>query len=91
MQNLTSLNVLVNNQPWPKYQLQQCDGADEDKVSHNAIQFQAPPPTNNEIENTLARIQQQYTTLASQLATQKTDQKSPEASGAPRLNQYPLV
>ena len=56
-----------------------------------AIQFQAPPPTNNEIENTLARIQQQYTTLASQLATQKTDQKSPEASGAPRLNQYPLV
>ena len=56
-----------------------------------AIQFQAPPPTNNEIENTLARIQQQYSTLASQLATQKTDQKSPEASGAPRLNQYPLV
>ena len=57
----------------------------------SATQFQAPPPTNNEIENTLARIQQQYTTLASQLATQKTDQKSPEASGAPRLNQYPLV
>ena len=56
-----------------------------------AIQFQAPPPTNNDIENTLARIQQQYSTLASQLATQKTDQKSPEASGAPRLNQYPLV
>ena len=60
----------------------------------SATQFQAPPPpppTNNEIENTLARIQQQYTTLASQLATQKTDQKSPEASGAPRLNQYPMV
>ena len=57
----------------------------------SATQFQAPPPTNNEIENTLARIQQQYTALASQLATQKTDQKSPEASGAPRLNQYPLV
>ena len=38
VQNLTSLNVLVNNQPWPKYQLQQCDGADEDKVSHNAFQ-----------------------------------------------------
>ena len=56
-----------------------------------AIQFQAPPPTNNDIENTLARIQQQYSTLASQLATQKTDQKSPEAPGAPRLNQYPLV
>ena len=60
----------------------------------SATQFQAPPPpppTNNEIENTLARIQQQYTALASQLATQKSDQKSPEASGASRLNQYPLV
>ena len=60
----------------------------------SATQFQAPPPpppTNNEIENTLARIQQQYTALASQLATQKSDQKSPEAPGASRLNQYPLV
>ena len=60
----------------------------------SATQFQAPPlppPTINEIENTLARIQQQYTALASQLATQKSDQKSPEASGASRLNQYPLV
>ena len=60
----------------------------------SATQFQAPPlppPTINEIENTLARIQQQYTALASQLATQKSDQKSPEAPGASRLNQYPLV
>ena len=60
----------------------------------SATQFQAPPlppPTINEIENTLARIQQQYTALASQLGTQKSDQKSPEAQGASRLNQYPLV
>ena len=60
----------------------------------SATQFQAPPlppPTINEIEITLARIQQQYTALASQLGTQKSDQKSPEAQGASRLNQYPLV
>ena len=60
----------------------------------SATQFQAPPlppPTINEIEITLARIQQQYTALASQLGTQKSDQKSPEAPGASRLNQYPLV
>ena len=56
-----------------------------------ALQLQAPPLTHNDIEYTLARIQLQYSTLASQLATQKTDQKSPEASGAPRLNQYPMV
>ena len=60
----------------------------------SATQFQAPPlppPTINEIEITLARIQQQYTALASQLGSQKPDQKSPEAQGASRLNQYPLV
>ena len=63
----------------------------------SATQFQAPPlppPSINETEITLARIQQlqqQYTALASQLGTQKPDQKSPEAQGASRLNQYPLV
>ena len=60
----------------------------------SVTQFQAPPlppPSINEIEITLARIQQQYTALASQLGTQKSDQKSPEAQGASRLNQYPLV
>ena len=60
----------------------------------SATQFQAPPlppPSINETEITLARIQQQYTALASQLGTQKSDQKSPEAPGASRLNQYPLV
>ena len=63
----------------------------------SATQFQAPPlppPSINETEITLARIQQlqqQYTALASQLGTQKPDQKAPEAQGASRLNQYPLV
>ena len=63
----------------------------------SVTQFQAsplPPPSINETEITLARIQQlqqQYTALASQLGTQKPDQKAPEAQGASRLNQYPLV
>ena len=58
-----------------------------------ALQLQAPPLTHNmtDIENSLARMQLQYSALASQLASQKTDQKTPGASGAPRLNQYPMV
>ena len=72
-------------------------GDKNDVVVKQRTQFQAPPlppPTINETEITLARIQQlqqQYTALASQLGTQKPDQKSPEAQGASRLNQYPLV
>ena len=58
-----------------------------------ALQLQAPPLTHNieNIENSLARMQLQYSALASQLASQQSDQKTPGASGAPRLNQYPMV
>ena len=61
-----------------------------------ALQFQALPLTHNmtDIENTLARMQLQYSALASQLASQKTEQKTPGASGASGAqgrNQYPMV
>ena len=58
-----------------------------------ALQLQAPPLTHNmeNIENSLARMQLQYAALASQLASQQSDQKTPGASVAPRLNQYPMV
>ena len=61
-----------------------------------ALQLQAPPLTHNmtDIENSLARLQLQYSALASQLASQKTDQKTPGASGASGAqgrNQYPMV
>ena len=61
-----------------------------------ALQLQALPLTHNmtDIENTLARMQLQYSALASQLASQKTDQKTPVASGASGAqgrNQYPMV
>ena len=61
-----------------------------------ALQLQAPLTHNlTDIENSLARMQLQYSALVSQLASQKTDQKTPgalgSAPGAPRLNQYPMV
>ena len=58
-----------------------------------ALQLQAPLTHNlTDIENSLARMQLQYSAMASQLASQKTDQKTSGALGsAPRLNQYPLV
>ena len=61
-----------------------------------ALQLQALPLTHNMtvIENSLARMQLQYSALASQLASQKTDQKTPGASGASGAqgrNQYPMV
>ena len=61
-----------------------------------ALQFQAPQAHNlTDIENSLARMQLQYSAMASQLASQKTDQKTSgahgSAQGAPRLNQYPMV
>ena len=64
-----------------------------------ALQFQAPQAHNlTDIENSLARMQLQYSAMANQLSSQKEQleqQKSSgthgSAPGAPRLNQYPMV
>ena len=64
-----------------------------------ALQFQAPLAHNlTDIENSLARMQLQYSAMANQLSSQKeqlVQQKSSgahgSAPGAPRLNQYPMV
>ena len=51
-------------------------------------------PSLSDIENTLARMQVQYAAMANQLFIQREhveQQKTSGVTGAPRLNQYPVV